>query len=184
MGGGGEPCSRGSAPKRRAKPAPPPPNPPLIPPHPNPAHMPLPTPTPPIKPQKVVLPPTVPATAAYLHSDGAYLLDNGSLSILWLGRGLDPGLAAQVGGGVLGLGACAFGLRGWRGRGAERAVALTRAWPRRWGLGGGVGMPRSWQAAADPDPAGSHGRARAHAARPKKNACAPAHPDQSNPPPT
>lgn len=45
---------------------------------------------------KVQLPPTVPATLAYMHDSGAYLISNGSLIILWLGRALDPDWVAQV----------------------------------------------------------------------------------------
>jgi hypothetical protein len=47
---------------------------------------------------QVTLPPTVPATLAYMHETGVYLLSNGALLIVWLGRAADPGLVAQVGG--------------------------------------------------------------------------------------
>lgn len=45
---------------------------------------------------QVVLPPTVPATLAYMHETGAYLISNGSLLVLWLGRRADQGLVTQV----------------------------------------------------------------------------------------
>jgi protein transport protein SEC24 len=44
----------------------------------------------------VQLPPTVPATLAYMHETGAYLISNGTLLVLWLGRSADPGWVAQV----------------------------------------------------------------------------------------
>jgi protein transport protein SEC24 len=42
----------------------------------------------------VVLPPTVPASAAYLSERGLYLIDNGLLLVLWVGRAAD---SRQVG---------------------------------------------------------------------------------------
>lgn len=50
----------------------------------------------PLPPCQVVLPPTVPASLSYLSSSGAYLLDNGQLLVLWLGRDAEPGWLVQV----------------------------------------------------------------------------------------
>jgi hypothetical protein len=75
----------------RAGPPTPPATPPALPSSPPPP----PTPTPP-PPTQIVLPPTVPATLAYMHEGGAYLISNGTLLVLWLGRGADPGLVSQA----------------------------------------------------------------------------------------
>jgi hypothetical protein len=45
---------------------------------------------------QVLLPPTVPASLAYLSSRGCYLLDNGQLLVLWLGREVQPAWLEQV----------------------------------------------------------------------------------------
>lgn len=45
---------------------------------------------------QVVLPPTVPASLAYLHVGGAYLLDNGQLLVLWIGREAAAAWLTQV----------------------------------------------------------------------------------------
>jgi protein transport protein SEC24 len=45
---------------------------------------------------QVVLPPTVPASLAYLSSSGCYLLDNGQLLLLWLGREAQPAWLVEV----------------------------------------------------------------------------------------
>eukprot|EP00878_Enallax_costatus_P011952 GHUV01012479.1.p1 GENE.GHUV01012479.1~~GHUV01012479.1.p1 ORF type:complete len:992 (+),score=282.52 GHUV01012479.1:492-3467(+) len=44
----------------------------------------------------VTLPPTVPASLAYLRGDGCYLLDNGQMLILWIGRDVGPAWLSQV----------------------------------------------------------------------------------------
>jgi hypothetical protein len=46
---------------------------------------------------QVVLPCTVPASLAYLHSRGCYLLDNGQLLVLWVGREAAQDWLVQVG---------------------------------------------------------------------------------------
>lgn len=45
----------------------------------------------------MVLPPTLPASLGYLRPDGAYLLDNGLMLVLWLGRDVSPAWLTQVG---------------------------------------------------------------------------------------
>ena len=44
----------------------------------------------------VVLPPTVPATLAYMHETGVYLISSGAVFVLWIGRRADPNLVAQL----------------------------------------------------------------------------------------
>ena len=44
----------------------------------------------------MVLPPTVPASLLYMLENGIYLVNNGRVLALWLGRGVDPHLAVQV----------------------------------------------------------------------------------------
>jgi Gelsolin repeat len=44
--------------------------------------------------QGMVLPPTVPASTAYLEAHGAYLVDAGHVCILWLGANATPVLVA------------------------------------------------------------------------------------------
>jgi hypothetical protein len=46
---------------------------------------------------QVVLPATVPASLAYLHAGGCYLLDNGQLLVLWVGREAAQDWLVQVG---------------------------------------------------------------------------------------
>lgn len=46
----------------------------------------------------VLLPQTVPLSGAYLEERGAYLLDNGRVLVLWLGRMLDRQWGMEVGG--------------------------------------------------------------------------------------
>jgi hypothetical protein len=46
---------------------------------------------------QVVLPSTVPASLAYLHAGGCYLLDNGQLLVLWVGRDAAQDWLVQVG---------------------------------------------------------------------------------------
>jgi hypothetical protein len=45
----------------------------------------------------VLLPQTIPLSGAYLEERGAYLLDNGRLLVLWLGRLLDKQWGQEVG---------------------------------------------------------------------------------------
>ena len=47
----------------------------------------------------VVLPPVCPATLALLHEGGAYLIDNGRLLVLWIGRLIARDWALDVLGG-------------------------------------------------------------------------------------
>lgn len=88
---------------------------------------PLPPPLPPADAQ-IVLPPTVPATLAYMHETGAYLISNGSLLILWIGRSADPGLVSQVGAGGrapwLWLWLCTARPRAGGGQGRGRLLPL------------------------------------------------------------
>jgi hypothetical protein len=42
----------------------------------------------------------MPLSSAYLEERGAYLLDNGRVFVVWLGRALDPQWGRQVGVGV------------------------------------------------------------------------------------
>lgn len=44
----------------------------------------------------MVLPPTVPDSAAFLEPSGAYLLDNGRVLVLWVARGASPELLAAL----------------------------------------------------------------------------------------
>jgi protein transport protein SEC24 len=44
----------------------------------------------------IVLPPTVPASAQYLSERGLYLIDNGLLLVLWVGRGADGRQIAEL----------------------------------------------------------------------------------------
>lgn len=47
---------------------------------------------------QVVLPPhTVPPSLGYFRADGAYLLDNGQVLVLWLGRDISHAWLTQVG---------------------------------------------------------------------------------------
>jgi hypothetical protein len=46
----------------------------------------------------VVLPPTVPASLGYMAIGGCYLLDNGNMLVLWLGREAPAAWLTQVGG--------------------------------------------------------------------------------------
>jgi len=45
---------------------------------------------------RTVLPPTVPASLMYMLENGIYLINNGRVLVLWLGRGVDPHLAVQL----------------------------------------------------------------------------------------
>lgn len=45
---------------------------------------------------QLVLPQMVPASLAFLRLDGAYLLDNGQVLVLWLGRDVPQAWLAQV----------------------------------------------------------------------------------------
>eukprot|EP00877_Chromochloris_zofingiensis_P002473 jgi/Chrzof1/12226/Cz06g26070.t1 len=45
---------------------------------------------------RVCLPPTVPASLSFMLESGAYLIDNGRMLVLWLGRALTPGWLAEV----------------------------------------------------------------------------------------
>lgn len=45
---------------------------------------------------QVCLPPTVPASLSFMLESGAYLIDNGRMLVLWLGRALTPGWLAEV----------------------------------------------------------------------------------------
>jgi hypothetical protein len=45
----------------------------------------------------VLLPQTLPLSGAYLEERGAYLLDNGRMLVLWLGRLLDRQWGMEVG---------------------------------------------------------------------------------------
>lgn len=45
---------------------------------------------------QVVLPSTVPASMAYLNPDGCYLVDNGQVLVLWIGRDASPAWLTQV----------------------------------------------------------------------------------------